>query len=326
MYNHTSWMLAFMSGFFSGLQTHIPNPDVVMNSGPLPSRDSSGWPVGFDGTPDGKIGAASSLLGGVQPYSYGGPARLSTQTAYLNIPHVTQRLVPALTLPRSNTGTGMFTLNHQVDDGDIAFVVRVMFSPYEMVENKRKYLRQGVIHAIDPVINLSTANYILHGLQTLGYNTENTEWHTLWVAMGLDKGCPGLHTRMMELDKLNDPLKLGNMQRARNRFIFRECKRAVATYVIRNVITPFGIPRGSEKQGGQHQGIVNKSVTWPVDLVTSMVIDGRVINMVNFWRNTDIHAGDDLMLYLDDVKCHDYVLSHHPKSTCQHIFKPLETE
>jgi hypothetical protein len=43
---------------------------------------------------------------------------------------------------------------------------------------------------------------------------------------------------------------------------------------------------------------VNKSVTWPVDLVTAVVIDGRVINMVNFWKNDDIHAGDDLMFYV----------------------------
>jgi hypothetical protein len=39
---------------------------------------------------------------------------LSTQTAYLNIPHVTQQLVPAILLPQTTPNTGMLMLNHQV--------------------------------------------------------------------------------------------------------------------------------------------------------------------------------------------------------------------
>ena len=52
---------------------------------------------------------------------------------------------------------------------------------------------------------------------------------------------------------------------------------------------------------------------WPVDFVTAMVIDGKVINLVNFWKHDDINAGDDLMLYVEDRPCTEYVLSHHPK-------------
>ena len=57
----------------------------MMNQGPLPPTNPAGAPVGFNGTPDAKIDYASSLLGDVQPYSYGEAARLSTQTAYLNM-------------------------------------------------------------------------------------------------------------------------------------------------------------------------------------------------------------------------------------------------
>ena len=64
--------------------------------------------------------------------------------------------------------------------------------------------------------------------------------------------------------------------------------------------------------GGQHQGS-NSAVMWPVDFVTAMVIDGKVINLVNFWKHDDINAGDDLMLYVEDRPCTEYVLSHHPK-------------
>ena len=61
----------------------------------------------------------------------------------------------------------------------------------------------------------------------------------------------------------------------------RTLRRELVDYLVKHVIKPFGIPRGSEKQGGQHQGS-NAPVLWPVDFVTAMVIDGKVINLVNF--------------------------------------------
>jgi hypothetical protein len=55
----------------------------------------------------------------------------------------------------------------------------------------------------------------------------------------------------------------------------RTMRRKLVDYLIKHVIKPFGIPKGSEKQGGQHQGS-NSPVTWPVDFVTAMLIDGKV--------------------------------------------------
>jgi len=107
----------------------------------------SGYPAGFNAVPDGKINYATSLLGNLEPYAYGEPDRLSTQAAYLNIPHVAQRVVPTLQLPEAQPwkmGGSFFSLSHQVDDGDVAFVIRAMFSPFELVSEKRKFNQQGV--------------------------------------------------------------------------------------------------------------------------------------------------------------------------------------
>lgn len=107
-----------MSDFFSGITAGIKRPDVVMNDGPLPPQGiSGGYPTGFNGTPDGKINYSSSLLGDLDPYAYGEAARLSTQAAYLNIPHVCQRIIPSLDLPESQPfrmGGNFFRLSHQV--------------------------------------------------------------------------------------------------------------------------------------------------------------------------------------------------------------------
>lgn len=61
-----------------------------------------------------------------------------------------------------------------------------------------------------------------------------------------------------------------------------------------------------------------------MDFVTAMVIDGKAINLANFWRQEDISAGDDLMLYLADKPYTSYTLSHNPRSRIAVQFEPLE--
>lgn len=348
-----------MSDFFSNLYGGgIRRPDVVMNDGPLPPSSTlgGGYPAGFNGTPDGKIDYANTLLGNVNPYAYGEADRLSTQTAYLNVPHRVQRIVPSLDLPEAqpwDSGGSFFRLSHQVDDGDIAFVIRAMFSPYELVAEKKKYNKQGILYAVDPVVNLATVNYILHGLQRFGYSKKNVSWHTLWQALGIDqyfskKYKEGLSTIMSAWDdimtgaapasvlaavsnaKTNVPL-MGEYSSKHaalmGRFVaisfMRQLRREVADYLVKHVIRPFGIPTGSERQGGQHQGS-NSAITWPVDFVTTLTIDGLVINMVNFWRHDDLNSGDDLMLYVEDRPYQEYVLSHHPKNVKKQVFPSLK--
>lgn len=88
-----------MSDFFSGLRGGFQQPDVVMNSGPLPPTNSAGMPPGFNGVPDGIIDMADNLLGDLQPYAYGKPARPGSQAGYQNIPHAVARIIPAIQLP-----------------------------------------------------------------------------------------------------------------------------------------------------------------------------------------------------------------------------------
>ncbi len=156
----------------------------------------------------------------------------------------------------------------QVDAGDIAFVIRAMFSPYELVAEKKKYNRQGILYAIDPVVNLATVNYILHGLQRYGFDKNDHKWwNTLWIALGIDQHFSGgnhqyfggaFSTEMLEtqnqLSKLSPPDKKSrDSKEALARLYFtlklRVMRRKLVDYLVKHVIKPFGIPRGSEKQG-----------------------------------------------------------------------------
>ena len=107
-----------MSDFFSGIYNGIKRPDVLMNYGPLPPLSmNGGYPEGFNSVADGKINFASTLLGDLNPYAYCEAARLSSQTAYMNIPHVCQRIVPSLELPEAQPykmGGSFVCLSHQV--------------------------------------------------------------------------------------------------------------------------------------------------------------------------------------------------------------------
>ena len=60
-----------------------------------------------------------------------------------------------------------------------------------------------------------------------------------------------------------------------------------------------------------------------MDFVTAIVVDGKVINLVNFWKHDDINAGDDLMMYVEDRDYTEYVLSHHPKGMKKQVFPIL---
>lgn len=82
--------------------------------GPLPPSKPGATPVGINGIPDGKINSTNSLLNGLNPYAYGEADRLSTQTAYLNVPHAIQRIVPQIMLPAALSGQPMIPLSHQV--------------------------------------------------------------------------------------------------------------------------------------------------------------------------------------------------------------------
>ena len=167
-----------MSDFFSAVHG-AQMPEVVWNSGPLPP--SGGLPAPLHDTADARINYNSTLLGDLNPYAYGEPGYLSSQTAYLNIPHKLQKMIPLLQLPALNR-EGTFELSHPVDDGDIAFVLRLdrrsMFCQGLNYDSPLR--RNGLGAAIDCFINLPTVNYILFGAYTTLHATCKNDNVACW--------------------------------------------------------------------------------------------------------------------------------------------------
>ena len=281
-----------MADFFSGVRG-ARFPDVVMNSGPLPP--SGGLPAPLHDVADARINYGSTLLGDVSAYAYGEPGYLSSQTGYVNHPHSIQKIIPQLQLPTAHVNSPQsLSLSHAVDDGDIAFCMRLdrrsAVCSLLATESSR---RHKLGSAVDPFINLCTLNYLLAGFQKSYQQNMPSKWSAL------------LH----DLD--------------RNRFDgHKDLTFEDLVYIIRELITPFGICRGSEKQGGQHEAS-NGPATWPVNFVTTLVIDGKDRNVVNAWCHHSISAGDDLVLRLKPMPlpAEGYALNHYYKCPVRQHFE-----
>lgn len=282
-----------MGDFFGGLRSGIQFPQVVMNQGPLPG--SGGLPQPLHDTPDARINYGSSLLGNLTPYAYGEPGYLSSQNAYLNIPHKIQKIVPVVYLPEAKKpATDIVELSHPVDDGDLAFVLRLDRNSMFCTGLKNSAMhRAGLGTAIDPLINLCTVNYILSGIQ-LGIEGNDTS--NLWLELleNLDKG------------------RFGRQAGAGRDYTAKPVNLNDVIHVIRHCIRPFGITRGSEKQGGQDEATISPA-TWPVSFVVSVTLDGKESNVLNIWHHHDLSAGQDLVLRLKPMPIRQYTLNHYYK-------------
>ena len=243
-----------MSDFFAGVYG-ATFPDVVMNSGPLPP--ANGLPAPLHDTADARINYGSTLLGDLDPYAFGEPGYQSSQTAYLNTPHSIQKIVPPIRLPvpQVNANHG-FEISHGVDDSDIAFVMRLdRASTVCSMMSSKSAQRFRMATAVDPFINLPTLNYILAGIQLFYVPGNPSGWFDL--LNDLDK---------IRFSDLNRPIGFKDIR-----------------FIVRDLIRPFGIVRGSERQGGQHEGSMGPA-TWPVNFICNMVIDGKERNVVNIWH------------------------------------------
>jgi hypothetical protein len=285
-----------MGDFFADLRSGIQMPQVVMNQGPMPG--SGGLPRPLHDTADGRINYNSSLLGNLTPYAYGEPGYLSSQTAYLNIPHKIQKIVPVVFLPEAKRGaTEYFDLTHPVDDGDLAFTLRLDRNSLFCTGLKNSDMRRaGLGTAIDPLINLPTVNYILSGVQ-LGVTKEGTSSGDLWseLLFNLDRTRFGKRMGVDGRDYTANPLSLSDI-----------------IHIVQHCIRPLGITRGSERQGGQNEG-TSAPATWPVSFVVSITIDGKESNVLNLWHHTNLSAGDDLILCLKLMPLRPYTLNHYYK-------------
>jgi len=192
-----------------------------------------------------------------------------------------------------------FDISHAVDDSDIAFTMRLdrKSTVCSMMSSRTtQYHKVGT--NIDAFINLATVNYLLAGLQLcyVNQNTTASKWFDL------------LH----DLDQYQYPthgvqLTLWDLR-----------------YITRDLIVPFGIARGSEKQGGQDE-VGLSAATWPVNFVTNLVLDGHERNVVNYWHYHDISAGDDLVFRLKPMPIprgkKGYTLNHYYKGFVQHNYE-----
>ena len=284
-----------MGDLFGDLRTNIRKPDVVMNMGPLPA--AGGLPNGFNGTTDARINYNSTLLGDISPYEYGPPKRLANQTAYVNVPHKIQKIIPKLRLPDARDGMQTFSLSHAIDDGDVAFSLRVKRTA-GTIEDMHTFERLELSNVVDPFVNLTTVNYLLAGIQRNWNRPEQLKWQQLIV----------------------DTDFMPSMARARTGFTVRN-----ALHFIQEVARPFGVAHGSENQGGQHEGS-HGPVVYPVNFITSLAVSGQVQNLVNAWRDYDLSAGDDLILRLaycpiaKPDNSLEYVLNHWRKGVVRQRF------
>lgn len=284
-----------MGDLFGDLRTNIRKPDVVMNMGPLPS--AGGLPNGFNGTTDARINYNSTLLGDISPYEYGPPNRLANQTAYVNVPHKIQKIIPNLRLPEAREGMQTLRLSHAVDDGDVAFSLRVKRTA-GTIEDMHTFERLELSNVVDPFVNMTTVNYLLAGIQRNWNRPEQLKWQQFIV----------------------DTDFMPSMAQARSAFTVRN-----ALHFIQEVARPFGVAHGSENQGGQHEGS-HGPVVYPVNFITSLAVGGQVQNLVNAWRDFDLSAGDDLILRLayrpiaKPDNSLEYVLNHWRKGVVRQRF------
>jgi hypothetical protein len=169
-------------------------------------------------------------------------------------------------------------------------------------------------------INLPTVNYLLMGIQLylrqirFGglFPTDLPDtWATFLQCVGVDIDDRWRNTSGSDVDTLS-------------KFTSNTMKDIIR-HLLTNVFIPFGIPVGSEKQGGQHER-VDSIVTWAVNFSTTLFVDGYVRSMVNHWVNLDISAGDQLGLKLSVVDIIkekasvNFTLNHYPKATIRKSF------
>ena len=191
--------------------------------------------------------------------------------------------------------TTTFDISHAVDDSDIAFSLRLdRNSTVCPLMGAKGGARHRVSTSLDAFVNLATVNYLLAGLQLcyIPSHRETSKWFEL--LHDLDKE---------RFDRYGKPIGLLDLR-----------------YIVRDLIRPFGIVRGSEKQGGQDETGLG-AATWPVNFVANLVLDGKERNVVNIWHYHDISAGDDLVLRLKPMPIPArYTLNHYYKRYVQQDF------
>jgi hypothetical protein len=287
-----------MADFFGNLQG-FRFPDARINGGgPLPT-DLSG-PEGISGDPDGRINFNHALLEGIKPYSGPDTGRISSDRNYQQIPHRRQFFVPKLWLPAPD-GNSKFELSHAVDQGDLAFILRLHDKSFVLYESSPP-AGQGDFPNVSVLVNLATANYIMAGV------------HRWW----LDANPAQRLAARNNNNGVRNP-NLWAVMAAQLLFRHWQGEEKLAHALLQAFI-PMGICAGSEKQGGLHEtGLA--PVQAACSHVTTLTLDGQNRDLVNMWQHCDVGAGDVLILRLCMVQGRNlFVLNHYYKGVVTQIF------
>ena len=285
-----------MSDFYAQLAGgNVRLPDTNINGGgPLPTSLSG--VTGINGDPDGQYNFNSDLLSGVTPYAFG-QGRMGSDRSYQQVPHRMQKIIPKLFLPYADFmhDNELLGLSHSVDQGDVAFVLQsnyVQSLLFDSVQIRDASIYKTPMPSRSAFINISTVNYLMAGLQRISASQKNT---STWVTLANNLGY--------------DYKRSGDTKENRTQIL-----KLVSTRML-----PFGICAGSEKQGGQNEtGLA--PVQAAANHVSTLTVDGQNRDLVNFWRHTDLSAGDELIYVLRWLPTHHYTLNHYYKGTVRQTF------
>jgi hypothetical protein len=247
-------------------------PDVLMNSGPLPS--TAGGPVGSDGSIDGVINGTSALLENISPYAIGKSARTGSDRNYQQIPHRFQYIIPRLYIPHFDNERRIH-ISHAVDQGDIAFLLYGGERAWLTTDNQFGARAPPCAFATIEVVN-----YILLCMQAS--TTKNWEL---------------IRDDLIKYDEFKEAMKRRSQHKSQEFDAFK-IFRAIRL-LVQQVFVPHGICAGSEHQGGQHEHTGGHPVQAAVNFVTTMTIDGKNVDLVNYWYGHSMVAGDELIFRLE---------------------------
>jgi hypothetical protein len=265
-------------------------PDVLMNSGPLPS--TADGPAGSDGSIDGVINGTSALLENITPYVMGKSARTGSDRNYQQIPHRYPYIIPKIFLPKFS-GDGYIPVSHAVDQGDIAFLLyggsRAWWTSCNQYAPRAP---QCAFAGIDVV------NYILACLQA----SASAKWQKIRQDLITDIELYEAVNRVHESSGWGKP-PLHDLH------VFQAMRMLVQQY-----FQPHGICAGSEHQGGQNE-TGTAPVQAAVNFVITMTVDGKNIDLVNYWYDKSMLAGDELIFRLkkERVKNKNFTLTSYYK-------------
>lgn len=253
-------------------QYPVVKPDAIIN-GMGPNMNLNGLPGQFHAQTHALINDSQRLGGNIHKYAGPkDPVLLTTQTQ-MAIPNKKACIIMQLFLPSAQSDNGTVQdpmLEHAISQGDFAFGLRMtddMFNPSSLYAlAARSSAFKG-----EQLINLTTVNYILWGLQNGLKMAGNRRWQLFFQ-----------HLCKLDWGEHSSSSSYSQEQ------IFN---------FLRSYVTPFGIHHGGDDQGGRQEGNSDPYIN-VAPYVAAFAVQGKILHVNNLWRCHDINEGDDLVLEL----------------------------